>query len=107
MNLARAAVALAVVSLLAGAKPAGREHRVGMKGLNFAPATVEVRAGDVVAFENDDFVPHQVASAATPPAFDSGDLPPGKTFRFTVPAAGTFDYLCRYHSMMHGRIQAR
>jgi plastocyanin len=34
----------------------------------------------------------------------SGDLAPGKTWRYVVPAGASFDYMCTLHPVMKGRV---
>ena len=36
--------------------------------------------------------------------FDSGDIAAGQSWTFVARKAGTFDYACRYHPMMSGRL---
>jgi plastocyanin len=50
------------------------------------------------------FFLHRLVGSGGTPAFDSGSLNGGDTFTHTFPAAGTFDYVCRFHPML-GRVR--
>lgn len=77
---------------------------------SYSPATVTVRSGDTVEWQNTSLITHTVTDnpklaekagdASLPPgatAFDSGDIAAGQVYlrSFTVP--GTYRYLCRHH----------
>ncbi len=68
----------------------------------FSPATVTIPVGTTVTWVNRTSVIHTVTSRTG--AFDSGDVPPGREFKYTFTQAGTYDYYCRYHAAMSGRI---
>ena len=72
--------------------------QVSIQSLQFAPATLEVKTGDVIEWKNDDLVPH----TATSPEFDSGTIAVGKTWRHTFTQAGNFPYICTFHPQMKG-----
>jgi plastocyanin len=74
---------------------------VSMQDNSFAPATIEVAAGETVTFENDG----QIAHTATGDDFDSGSVAPGESFSFTPTAAGTLSYVCTFHPGMQGTIE--
>lgn len=76
---------------------------VHMKGSNFDPADVSVGAGQTVEFVNDDEAPHTVTAGGK--AFDSGNIDPGHSWRYTFAKAGTYTYGCAYHSWMHGSVK--
>ena len=66
------------------------------------PATLTVKAGSTVTWTNHDEEPHTVA--ATDGSFHSPGMGTGATFSHTFPTAGTFDYVCSIHPMMHGTV---
>lgn len=76
---------------------------VHMKGSTFDPADVSVAEGQTVEFVNDDEAPHTVTDGGK--AFDSGNIDPGHSWRYTFTKAGTFVYGCTYHSWMHGSVK--
>jgi len=84
--------------LLAGAA----EHRVVIDAMQFSPQVVEVKPGDTIVWENRDMFVHNVTGAAA--GVGSGDLAPGKTWRYKVRAGASFDYLCTLHPTMKGRV---
>ena len=84
--------------LLAGAA----EHRVVIDAMQFSPQVVEVKPGDTIVWENRDMFVHNVTGAAA--GASSGDLAPGKTWRYKVRAGASFDYLCTLHPTMKGRV---
>ena len=79
----------------------GQTHRIEMKSVDFVPAQVTVRVGDTLEWENSDIVAHTATSKEA--GFDVNVLPKrrGST---VVKAAGTFNYICRYHPNMKGQI---
>ena len=72
--------------------------QVSIQSLQFAPATLEVKTGDVIEWKNDDLIPH----TATSPEFDSGTIAVGKTWRHTFRQVGNFPYICTFHPQMKG-----
>lgn len=68
----------------------------------FAPATLTIRAGGTVTWTNRDEEPHTVAAADG--SFHSPGMGTGATYSHTFPTAGTFDYVCSIHPMMHGAV---
>jgi plastocyanin len=69
---------------------------VAIRNMKFNPSMVEVKAGDVVEWKNDDITPHTATSAA----FDSGSIEPEKSWRRTFAEAGEFRYACTFHPEM-------
>ena len=83
----------------AAAAPAtakGETATVAMAGLKFRPATLSVRKGTTVVFDNNDVAPHTVTSQDD--TIDSGVLNPGKSFSLVVTAG--FEYRCTIHPSM-------
>jgi plastocyanin len=72
-----------------------------MDGVAYQPATITVKRGATVSFVNKDPYPHSVTSAGH---FDSKDIAPGKTWKYTAKKAGRFDYLCTLHPNMKGTL---
>ena len=98
---------LAILAVLAlgvpgsPASPAGTTQSVAMKGVAFTPKQVTVHVGDSVEWANQDIVAH--TATARDKSWDVNVLP-GKTGRMVMKAAGTFDYICRYHPNMTAEI---
>jgi len=81
--------------------------RVSIANFTFAPARVDVAAGDTVTWTNDDGAPHGIAFADKARGVDV--MLPGNTFGRRYDAPGTYDYVCAVHPYMKGSIvvQAR
>jgi len=72
--------------------------QVSITTLQFAPATLEIKKGDVVEWKNDDLIPH----TATSSEFNSGTMASGQSWRHTFTQAGNFPYICTFHPQMRG-----
>ncbi len=75
---------------------------VDTKNFTFVPATLTVNAGDTVTFKNSDSTAHTVTAADK--SFDSGNMGQGATWTHVFKKAGTYAYLCAYHTYMTGTI---
>ena len=74
---------------------------VVMAKLAVKPAQVTAKVGDTIRWDNKDFVAHTATAAGG--AFDVM-LPAGKSGSVVVTKAGTFDYICKFHPNMKGRV---
>lgn len=75
---------------------------VAIQGFAFVPATLEIPVGAKVVWTNKDSTLHTVDGDG----LSSGDMPEDDTYEFTFIQAGTFEYVCAYHSNMKGTIKA-
>lgn len=95
---------LAAGVMLAGAAPswaaAGTKHTVAIEAMQFAPATLEVRVGDTVTWQNKDPFPHNVRSAEGQAR--SPDIQAGASWSFKARKKGTVEYVCTLHPGMKG-----
>ena len=82
----------------AGGQVGGLE--VHTAGETFSPGVLTIEVGQTVTFVNDDDDEH----TATGSEFDTGTLNPGDTATVTFDTAGTFRFVCRFHSDMQGQI---
>jgi len=82
--------------------PAGA-NTVTISNFAFAPASITIPAGTTVTWTNKDEEPHTVVSGDGT-TFHSPGMGTGATFSFTFPNAGTFEYICSIHPMMHGTV---
>lgn len=98
--LRAALLAICLALLPAAASAAGKTHQVRIEGMKFVPERLEVAVGDAVVWTNKDFLPHSVTASAA--KVESGDLTPGKTFRFVAKNKGEMPYICRLHPVMKG-----
>lgn len=72
-------------------------HVVVIENMLFTPATIELRRGDVIEWQNRDMFQH--TATARDGAFDV-DLAPGAMARTVVATGGTIAVYCRYHPNM-------
>jgi len=73
---------------------------VKIQDFAFNPATITVKKGDTVTWQNSDSATHRVVSDDG--TFDLGDQASGATVKFTFTKSGTFNYHCSIHSSMKG-----
>jgi plastocyanin len=77
---------------------------VRIVGFDYEPSVLEVTAGTVIRWTNEDDAPH-TATANEGEGFDTGRLDKGDSGEVTFDSAGkTYDYICTYHPYMEGRI---
>lgn len=89
------------MSITAPAAPV-RGDQISIDGFAFVPVTLTVSAGTTVTWTNRDEEPHTVA--ASDGSFHSPGMGTGATFTHTFATAGTFEYVCSIHPMMHGTV---
>jgi plastocyanin len=94
----------ALLMLAAPAPALAETHTVVIDGMQFRPAALSVRRGDTIVWNNKDLVPH---TATVKGGFDSGNVDPGKQWRWTVSGDGRIDYICTYHPGMKGSLTVR
>jgi len=88
-----AALLFAGTALLVGAATAlAQSEETIVIDDTLRPAHVEVEAGTVVTWRNDDGERHRVRSREGPVEFDSGNLEPGEVYVFTFSVEGVYDY---------------
>jgi plastocyanin len=91
----------ASMSVTAPAAPVSGDQ-VNIDSFAFVPATLTVHAGSTVTWTNHDEEPHTVAASGG--SFKSPGMGTGATYSHTFATAGTFDYVCSIHPMMHGTV---
>lgn len=79
-------------------------HTVTVEAMRFSPERLTVKPGDIVVWINKDLVPH---TATAKGGFDSGNVDPGRQWRWTVKGDGRIDYVCTYHPGMKGSLAVR
>jgi plastocyanin len=92
---------LIAVALAAPASANRPARQVAMKDVAFQPPQISVNVGDTMTWHNADIVAHTATSRQG--GFDVS-VPPGGTGSAVINRSGTFDYICRYHPNMQGRI---
>ena len=93
--------AAAVLCLALGPAAAGEVIVVKIAALEFSPATVKARVGDIIEWVNEDFIDH--TATADDGSFDV-DIPAGKSQRLEMKRSGGFPYFCRAHPNMRGTL---
>jgi plastocyanin len=73
---------------------------VTVVNFSFIPAELNIKKGDTVVWTNNDSAPHQIIGSN----FQSDVLSKGQSFSFTFGTTGTFDYICKLHPSMKGKI---
>jgi amicyanin len=86
------------------ATTAAAAPKVSIDNFVFDPKELVVTAGATVTWVNADDVPHTVTSKAAPPLFDSKTLHTDDKFWFEFKTPGTYDYFCKAHPYMTGKV---
>ena len=68
---------------------------VSIKDFKFTPQPVQAKIGDIVAWKNDDSVPH--SATMDDGSCDTGQIAAGSSGMLTFTAAGTYTYHCLVH----------
>lgn len=76
------------------------ENTVVVQDHKFQPAEITIQKGNSVTWVNRDSVAHTV----TGKDFDSGRLNMDQTFQKTFNETGTFEYYCKPHPYMIGKV---
>lgn len=75
---------------------------VTILAFQFTPQTVTIARGGTVTWTNNDAVPH--TATANDASWDTGSLATGASKPITFANPGTFDYKCKFHSTMTGKV---
>ena len=84
----------------APARAADTTVKIG--NFTFAPQGVTVKAGTTVTWDNEDDIPHTIASSTK--LFKSKVLDTDGKFSFTFTTPGVYEYFCSLHPHMTGTI---
>ena len=76
-------------------------HTVAIDGTTFQPAALTVKVGDSVVWVNKDPFPHTVTAGG----FDSHEIAPGKSWKYTATKKGEFAYVCIFHPTMKATLK--
>jgi plastocyanin len=96
-------VPVADQSTIADSDASGVVHVV-MRNMKFSPASVEIKPGETVEWNNEDITPHTATSA---PLFDSGSIDSDKSWRHTFTEPGNFPYICTFHPDMKATVTVK
>jgi len=97
--------AVLAVGLLGAAQDSPAQHKthtVVIEAMQFSPATLEVRAGDTVIWQNKDAFPH--TATAENRSFDSGSIAYERSWKYKANKKGVFPYVCSLHPSMKGTL---
>lgn len=72
-------------------------HTIRIEGMQYVPATLTVKRGDKVVWDNKDVVPH---TATAKGVFDSGHIAVDRSWSQVMKKAGRYDYVCTFHPGM-------
>jgi plastocyanin len=70
----------------------------------FSPATITAKVGDVVTWTNNDSTAH-TATLTSEASCDTGNIAAGATGSIQFNTAGSYDYMCKIHPNMTGKIE--
>ena len=87
----------------ATAGPRPTTHRVVIDSLRFDPQLLTVKAGDTIVWVNHDPFPHTVTAEGK--SFDSHEIAPGRSWKYTARKAGEFAYACVLHPTMKATLR--
>ena len=73
-----------------------------MKGIAYLPKRIEISAGTILVWRNDDPLAHTVTAADR--SFDSGLIQGGATWRRAFTKPGTYQVNCTPHPFMKATI---
>lgn len=86
------------------AAPSAGEGEISISQMRFAPATVEVKAGETVTWRNNGAgMPHTVSGRGEGGP-NSGTLGSGQAFSHTFDEPGEYEYYCALHPGMTGKV---
>ena len=74
-----------------------------IKDYKFIPGTLRVKAGSTVTFHNDDLIEHTITDSVAGGG-DSGLIGAGQSISVKLTEVGEFNYRCRLHNNMTGKI---
>jgi plastocyanin len=80
----------------------GAAVTIAMKDIQFVPTDVTIKAGQTVAWVNDESVQHDVVE--TNGLFKSPLLTKGQSFTFTFKDPGSYPFYCSIHPQMKGTV---
>ena len=101
MTLGRTGLAVATIAGLMSVAARAATVEVTIDKLVFTPAEVTAKVGDTVVWTNKDILAH--TATATNGAWNVV-IAPKQSGKLVVKQAGTFDYFCKYHPNMKGKL---
>jgi plastocyanin len=87
----------------ATASPRATTHTVVIDSLRFHPQVLTVKAGDTIMWVNRDPFPH--TATAEGKQFDSHEIAPGRSWKYTARKTGEYAYACVLHPTMKATLR--
>ena len=78
------------------------QYTVTIEGVQYSPAELAVRRGDIVVWVNKDPFPH--TATADDKAFSSGSIAVNGTWKYVATKSGVHSYSCNFHPTMKGKL---
>jgi len=103
-HLMGAAAAGTLLLAHAPATAASHTYTIVIDKMKFGPAPQQLRKGDVIIWENRDFLRHSATAADD--SFDV-DLQPRTKAKTLLKKAGAIAFVCKYHPGMRGVLQVK
>lgn len=96
-----------LLASLAMATPAVADQAALIKVFQFQPKDITVKVGTKIIWTNGDDIEHSVTAGAPgkeTKTFDSGFFKKDGTWEMTFSQAGTFEFFCKRHPSMKGKV---
>ena len=97
-------VVVALLAIAASFDALAADHTVVIDAMAFKPATLTIKMGDRVVFQNHDLVPHTATAAGR---FDSGVIQTAASWSVDLKTAGRYDYVGLLHPSMKAVLVVR
>lgn len=94
---------LGLLTGLGGCERPAQRFEIEIRDLTFGPKRLDVTVGDSLVWVNHDLFPH-TATADGAAGWDTGSIPASESRGAVARRPGTYDYFCRVHPTMHGRV---
>ena len=94
------ATAFLTASMLISKNCIAEEHLITQKNIQFHPVIKVVKPGDIIKFQNNDNVTHNIISLTKDFEFDLGKFKPGMTKSVQFKQKGVVDVQCTIHPEM-------
>lgn len=107
LNRALIAISVVAAAQIAAIALAGQNHTVIQKDRSFDVKELDIAAGDIVQFSNEDKFIHQIYVASGELSFDSAEQPPGEVISITFSKPGTYEIRCHIHPKMLLTVNAK
>lgn len=96
------AIAFAIVSAAPASAVPRPPVKITIGGMSYSAPQMNARVGDTVEWINKDVVDHTATEKQK--SIWNVSIAPGKSMKVVMKKAGTYDYYCRYHPNMVGRL---